>query len=119
MNFINRQTEPMPDGAAQSHEQPTVEKSIADALMARVEKLEFILSGYHTDTKCGSCKGPLEEERDAICKRCTMESELTAAREILVKLRAKITRERDGATGYYEGSLRDACDAFLDLMDAH
>jgi len=40
MNFIDRQTEPMPDGAAQSTEQPMVEKSITDALVARVERLE-------------------------------------------------------------------------------
>ncbi len=40
MNFINRENEDMPTGAAQSHELPMMEKSVADGLAARVEQLE-------------------------------------------------------------------------------
>ena len=29
------------------------------------------MSEYHEDAKCGSCSGPLEVDRDAICHRCT------------------------------------------------
>jgi len=25
---------------------------------------------YHTDARCGSCGGPLEVDRDAICHKC-------------------------------------------------
>lgn len=46
MNFINNQHEDMPPGAAQSTPQPMVEKSIADALAARVAELEAVLRGY-------------------------------------------------------------------------
>jgi hypothetical protein len=32
---------------------------------------------YHEDSKCGSCQGPLECERDAICCTCSPETRPT------------------------------------------
>lgn len=52
MNFHNHETEPMPDGAAQSTEQPTVEKSVADALVAEVERLKQRLLSAAGDDLC-------------------------------------------------------------------
>lgn len=128
MNFIDRRHEPMPAGAAQSHEQPMVEKSVADALAARVWQLEFILTGYHTDTKCGSCKGPLEEERDAICKRCTMESdnerltqENAALRELVEELRKRIKGHDAMFThcGEHSEGFNDAVEVFAAIINKH
>lgn len=51
-------------------------------LTARVAQLESILTGYHTDSKCGSCRGPLEDERDAVCMCCTLESRLFDLRKV-------------------------------------
>ena len=43
---------------------------------ADTRQLERILTGFHTDSICGSCEGPLEEHRDAICERCTQRNEI-------------------------------------------
>ena len=29
---------------------------------------------FHSDMKCGSCNGPLEDDRTAVCHTCTPES---------------------------------------------
>ena len=31
--------------------------------------------GYHEDSRCGSCGGPLEDHRDAVCETCVPQSE--------------------------------------------
>ncbi len=40
---------------------------------------------YHVDMRCGSCAGPLEDDRNAVCHRCAPESkwfaEVAAAEE--------------------------------------
>lgn len=36
---------------------------------------------YHTDRKCGSCDGPLETSRDAVCEKCAPESTAHATAE--------------------------------------
>ena len=33
------------------------------------------MTEYHGDSKCGSCKGPLEVQRDAICETCVPDPE--------------------------------------------
>ena len=48
----------------------------------RETTMEEILNGYHKDSSCGSCKGPLEDHRDAICVKCTLEDEVKSARKL-------------------------------------
>ena len=46
-----------------------------DADRETIARLRGVLSagGYHEDSACGACGGPLEQCRDAICERCVHE----------------------------------------------
>ena len=46
------------------------------SLQARIAELETRLSGYHTDSACGACGGLLEDHRDAVCVRCSLENRI-------------------------------------------
>lgn len=48
---------------------------LADALSA-IQQLSKILGGFHLDSQCGACSGPLDETRDAICEKCSQSDEL-------------------------------------------
>jgi hypothetical protein len=34
-----------------------------------------VMAEYHADSRCGSCAGPLEADRDAVCHSCVPQSE--------------------------------------------
>ena len=41
-------------------------------LLDEIDRLNALFdSRFHLDSSCGSCGGPLECDRDAICHRCT------------------------------------------------
>jgi len=46
-----------------------------------IERLHTLFGGrFHLDATCGSCGGPLECDRDAICHRCTDKMEIERLR---------------------------------------
>lgn len=46
-------------------------------LLDQIERLNALFgSRFHLDAQCGSCGGPLECDRDAICHRCTEKMEI-------------------------------------------
>ena len=63
---------------------------VVTELVAEIERLQELFgSRFHTDSACGSCGGPLDVERDAICCRCTDDPDLAAnqLRAILADVR--------------------------------
>lgn len=40
-----------------------------------------LLRDYHLDSACGHCGGPLDVDRDVICRKCVMADELEAFRK--------------------------------------
>lgn len=56
-------------------------------LLDQIDRLETLFgSRFHLDAKCGSCGGPLECDRDAICHRCTDKMEIERLQAIVDRL---------------------------------
>lgn len=113
MNFIDRQAEDMPPGAAETHEQPMIEKSIADALVVRMVELEAVLRGYEKQSIKGTTMNTNELREEG--ERLDYENQFSvgkllvqAADEIerltteLAAARAEVERLRLGLDAAYE-----------------
>jgi hypothetical protein len=75
-----------------------------DAALDEIERLQTLFGGrFHLDSTCGSCGGPLEVERDAICCRCTdaeLLDEIKRLRAILDRIEAIQGCECDSYEGH-------------------
>lgn len=50
-----------------------LKRGTAHAIVAMVRGLLWALVhlGFHKNTACGCCGGPMEDDRDAVCHGCT------------------------------------------------
>jgi hypothetical protein len=82
--------------------------------------LRSLLVGFHLDSACGGCGGPLEDTRDVICERCTLQNELEDRRAYIKALedrKVELDRALMGAKRRIDSAFLQTDRAVSDLED--